>query len=387
MNVVNKKSIFLWRKKMRKIIFITLLIFFAFFLFSQIKNPDRPLRGKWDFQVKNEWEIENAGNDVFGDIQNICSANDGRIYILDSKNFKIYIFNKEGEFISSFGRKGEGPGEIRNFRSGEQLFVVDNTIIYADRGRIHYFSLDGTYKKTCIVPTQLKPRTFVSEDAFISAPAYVIDQKNKSAKIKLYNIKDQTENTIADYRPFEKAKDTKESGGQRVTIGIVISNVTPLMYVKYRSSKVFYGMSDSYKINIVDLKGKKRDGFSVENRKQKNVSKKFKEELTKELGDIPQDMVKNILDGLPDKASFFQNIVIDRNGLIYVFVSDPDKTSLQALDIFSPEGKYLYSSEFKVKEGLSIYNIHLKDDLLVIAKEDEEGEFKVAKYWIKLPSL
>jgi len=371
----------------RKIIFIIMLIFFAIFLFSQVKNPDRPLRGKWDFQVKNEWEIENAGNDVFGDIQNICSAKDGRIYILDSKNFKIYIFNKEGEFISSFGRKGEGPGEIRNFRSGEQLFVVDNTIIYADRGRIHYFSLDGTYKKTCIVPTQLKPRTFVSEDAFISAPAYVTDHSNKSAKIKLYNIKDQTENTITEYRPFEKAEDTKESGGQRVTIGIVISNVTPLMFVKYRSDNVFYGMSDSYKINIVDLKGKKRGGFSVENRKQKDVSKKFKEELTKELGDIPQDMAKNILNGLPDKASFFQNIVIDRKGLIYVFVSDPDKTSLQAIDIFSPEGKYLYSSEFKVKEGLSIYNIHLKDDLLVIAEEDEEGEFKVAKYLIKLPSL
>jgi hypothetical protein len=372
---------------MKKNVFIMLLIFLPIFLFSQVKNPDKPLRGKWDFQVRNEWEIENAGDDVFGDIQNICSAKDGRIYILDSKNFKIYIFNKEGKFISYFGRKGEGPGEIRNFRSGEQLFVVDNTIIYADRGRIHYFSLDGTFKKTCIVPTQLKPRTFVSEDAFISAPAYIVDHRNKSAKIKLYNIKDQTENTIAEYRPFEKADDTKESGGRQVTIGIVVSNVTPLMFVKYRSGKIFYGMSDSYKINIVDLKGKKRGGFSVENRKQKNVSKKFKEELARGLGDVPQDMLKNILDGLPGKASFFQDIVIGKNGLIYVFVSDPDKNFLQAFDIFSPEGKYLYSSELKVKEGLSIYNIHLKDDLLVIATEDEEGEYKVAKYLIKLPSL
>ncbi len=372
---------------MRKIIFILLLIFLAIFLFSQVKNSDSPLRGNWDFQLRNEWEIENAGNDVFGDIQNIRSAQDGRIYVLDSKNFKIYIFNKEGEFISSFGRKGEGPGEIRNYGSGEQLFVVDNTIIFADRGRIHYFSLDGTYKKTFIVPTQLKPRTFVSEDAFISAPAYVVDHRNKSAKIKLYNIKDQTENIITGYRPFEKANDTKESGGRRVTVGIIIPSITPLMFVKYRSGKIFYGMSDSYKINIVDLKGEKIGGFSVENRKQENVSKKFKEELAKGLGDIPQDMVKNILDGLPGKASFFQDIVIDKNGLIYVFVSDPDKNSLQAVDIFSPEGKYLYSSELKVKEGLSIYNIHLKDDLLVIATEDEEGEFKVAKYLIKLPAL
>jgi hypothetical protein len=79
--------------------------------------------------------------------------------------------------------------------------------------------------------------------------------------------------------------------------------------------------------------------------------------------------------------------VIDKNGLIYVFVSDPDKNSLQALDIFSPEGKYLYSSELKVREGLSIYNIHLKDDLLVIATEDEEGELRIAKYLIKLPAL
>jgi len=373
---------------MKKIIFIVLLIILTIPLLTQTRNPDKPLRGKWNFQMTKIWEIETAGNDVIAEVQNIRSAKDGRIYIVDSKNYKIYIFSKEGKFISSFGKRGEGPGEIKNYHSGDQLFVLNNTLIFADRARIHYFSLDGTFTKSVIIPARLKPRSFVSQDIFISAPATVADPRNKKAKINLYNITNQSETIISEFQPFEKATDSQEgSGGRRITIGIVIGNVTPLMFVKYRNGKIYYGKSDAYKIYVVDLKGKEITSFYMDGRKQKKVSKAYKKELANGLGDIPQDMLENILNGLPKNASFFQEIEIDKNGLIDVFVSDPDSKNLQAIDIFSPAGKYLYSSEIKVNEGNTIQNIYLKDDLLVIAADDEEGNLKVTKYSINLPVL
>lgn len=112
-----------------------------------------------------------------------------------------------------------------------------------------------------------------------------------------------------------------------------------------------------------------------------------KKELSRDLGDIPQDMLKRIMDGLPPKASFYQDIEIDKHGLIYVFLPNPTGDSLQAIDIFSPEGKYLYSSQLRVEEGLSIQVVYLWDDLLVIAAEDEEGTIKVIKYSVDLPVL
>ena len=53
---------------------------------------------------------------------------------------------KEGKFIKSFGRKGEGPGEIREFNGSQQLHLTKNNLIIVDRSRIHYFSKDGTFK-------------------------------------------------------------------------------------------------------------------------------------------------------------------------------------------------------------------------------------------------
>jgi hypothetical protein len=64
------------------------------------------LKGNWDFQMKKIWEVEEAGSDVIGEVQNIRTAKDGRVYIADSKHCKIFIFSKEGKFISFFGKKG-----------------------------------------------------------------------------------------------------------------------------------------------------------------------------------------------------------------------------------------------------------------------------------------
>jgi hypothetical protein len=140
---------------MKRNIVIIVAVIFTLSLSAHIQNPDKPLKGKWDFQMKKMWEVEEAGDNVIARVQNLSAAKDGRIYILDSKNFKIHIFSKEGKFISAFGDKGDGPGEIRGVNIGEQLFVLDSSIAYADRGRIHYFALDGTYKKSFLHPASI----------------------------------------------------------------------------------------------------------------------------------------------------------------------------------------------------------------------------------------
>lgn len=372
---------------MKKIVPVIIMILLTVSMFSQTRNPDKPLKGKWDFQMKKMWEVEMAGNEPFGIIQNIRSADDGRVYILDAKHFKIHIFSKVGKHISSFGKKGEGPGEIRTTRMGTHIHMLKNTLIYVDQNRIHYFSLDGTYGKTVSIPAQLRPRAFVSEVEFISAPTMIRDPRQKTAKIKLYNIKDKSEKVISEFQPFEKAYDTQEDGGRQITVGIIVEDITPMVFVGARNRKVYYGKSDSYKINVVDLKGTENIGFSVEGRERKPVSAAFKKNLTLGLGDIPQDMVKRIIDGLPDKASFFQGFSIDKNGMIYVLVSDPDSESLLTIDIFSPKGTYLYNAELKIEENLSIQTTYLKDNLLLFVVEDEDGNQKAVKYLLNLPKF
>jgi hypothetical protein len=370
---------------MKKIVLVMLVFILTVSLFTQVKNPDSPLKGKWDFQMKKTWEVEEGGKDVIGSVQNIGSADDGRVFIMDSKNYKIYIFSPEGKFISSFGKRGEGPGEIKNFSMGDQLFVVDQHVIVVDRARISYFSLDGTFEKSIVYSTQMRPREFVSDEVLISAPVIPQVLREKTAKIKWYNVNDQKEKIISEYEPFKEAAATDRGPGRTVTVVAVFSGVTPIMMVKYRNNRVYYGMCNTYTINRVDIKDKKTFSFSIEGREPREITPAIKKELAKGLGDIPQDMLERILDGLPKKASFYQDLVIDNRGFIYVFLANPTAEPIQGIDIFSPEGKYLYSSQLRAAEGSTIQAIYLRDNLLVIAVEDEEGTVKVAQYSVQLP--
>jgi len=366
-------------------LFILVFIIASCLTFGQIMNPDKPEKGHWDLQMKKMWWIETAGNDVFGAIQEIDITPDGKVYILDAKNFKIFIFDKDGKFMSAFGRRGEGPGEIKNLQMGAQLFSIGNSIIVVDRGRIHFFTQKGEFKRTALYPFQTKPQTFVSEDVFISAPATIDDPRKPEAKIKLYNLKDNAEKIIATFTPFKKATASEKNRGNQVIIAIVIGDITPLMMVRYHDGKIYQGMTSQYRIHIMDLEGKPVDSFGIENREPKKISSQYKKELGEQFNDAPQDMVKKIIDGLPETASYFYNMFIDKNGMIYIFVSEPESRSRKSIDIFSPQGKYLYTSEMKVEDGLSIRTFTLWNQWLFIATEDEEGNLTISKFSIKLP--
>ena len=58
---------------------------------------------------------------------NIFFGKDNLLYILDSMNFRVQIFNREGEFISSFGKLGDGSG---NFSKPKGVAVDSEGNIY-----------------------------------------------------------------------------------------------------------------------------------------------------------------------------------------------------------------------------------------------------------------
>lgn len=358
--------------------------------FAQVKNPDKPQKGNWDFKIQKMWEIENTGEDVLGIVQNIVTAKDGRVYIADSKNFKTYIFSKDGKFISAFGPKGEGPGEIKKYGKGDQLFEVNGSIIFADPGKLHYFSLEGQYKKSILISSSLKPRAFISEDVFFSVPLTINDTNKKEVNIVMYNINDKSEKTITSFLPSESSgKEKMTEKGQLLKVLVEAPNVIPKMMLATGNGKVVYGMSDSYRINILDLKNKENIDFTIEDRTREKVPDKFKKDLTKALEELPPEMSRDIINAVPEKVTFYQHISIDGNGMIYAFVSVPVNTNHQSIDIFSPKGIYLYSSKFEVEDGLEINPdfIYQKDNRLILVVEDKEGNVKVIKYTLKLPVL
>jgi len=66
-----------------------------------------------------EWGRERAKNksEMFYEPQDIEIGKNGLIYILDSGNNRIHVFDNSGKYIRTIGKKGQGPGEFFFIRS------------------------------------------------------------------------------------------------------------------------------------------------------------------------------------------------------------------------------------------------------------------------------
>jgi sugar lactone lactonase YvrE len=106
---------------------------------------------KWGFELEIELEFVQKIGELEEKDENywlhrpmdVVIDNSENIYILDAGNYRIQKYSPSGEYITSMGRSGQGPGEFQTALSME----IDNSgILYVyDTGnrRVQRFSTDG----------------------------------------------------------------------------------------------------------------------------------------------------------------------------------------------------------------------------------------------------
>lgn len=90
-----------------------------------------------------EIDPESVGAPPFGRIAGLELGSDGSIFVLDALNQRVSVFDSSGRPVRSFGRRGQGPGEMEDpvalFRGpADNLWIAD-----ARLGRFTIFSRDG----------------------------------------------------------------------------------------------------------------------------------------------------------------------------------------------------------------------------------------------------
>jgi len=102
-----------------------------------VKNLDHvtiysgDIKPVYDVSLKREVLYGENPNVILGSVIDGISVDvKGRIYIEDSNEYKIHIFNYDGSYLKSVGRKGRGPGEFQNIRihriDKDFLYVLDD---------------------------------------------------------------------------------------------------------------------------------------------------------------------------------------------------------------------------------------------------------------------
>ncbi len=141
------------------IVFISILSFI--FLSIEIKGDQnlRVINPKPDPNAKDVFtelvllkEIKDGfrkeSPNYFARISSICVDDEGNLYVADGKHKTIFKFSKDGEFIKTIGRDGQGPGEFMDefmeisFGNDKRIYVVDNV-----RLKIIVYGKDGEFVK------------------------------------------------------------------------------------------------------------------------------------------------------------------------------------------------------------------------------------------------
>ncbi len=120
---------------------------------------------------------ETAGNFLGGDERGVAINEDlGRVYIVDAEHSDVDVFNMNGQYLSSFGSEGTGPGQFTG--GGRQVTVDgDGNVWVADFGgfRTLKFNAFGTPLLEAPDPSRLPPEGYLGQPRDVAVDALTGD--------------------------------------------------------------------------------------------------------------------------------------------------------------------------------------------------------------------
>ena len=125
-------------------------------------DPSAELDLRFLFSIKSENQTDTAA--YFKNPVSLTEGRDGSLYVLDVTAMNVKKFDRDGNFVRTIGRPGQGPGELfyPTF-----LYINNDTlnVMSSGAGRLSKYSLDGNhlYDKTINQNVQLQ-MTKVSRD-------------------------------------------------------------------------------------------------------------------------------------------------------------------------------------------------------------------------------
>jgi len=342
-----------------------------------IKNPDKPLLGKLIFDLEEDLIIgsEEDKNYMFYQARDIKVDSQGNIYVLDAGNHRVQKFDKNGNYLQTIGRKGQGPGE---FADTYEMFIDNQNNLYVSGMRvIHIFNDKGEFIRNVVFPITQIDFAVNTEGNFIVS-GFVTSEKGQNYGIMVVNSSGKIIKKISEFPGI----DIFQRGKSMVFLS---HEYSPMLYISpVRNKGVIYGYSPEYKLCFLNQKGniflivRKDESYHAISRGEKD--KIIDDHQKRSTG---RKLPKDIIEGAANFSKyrpFFDRIFTDDKGRIYVRKVKLvlSKSSEVEFDIFSSDGYYLYKTSFSFPP-----NVITNGYLYYIFTSEETGEVKIKRFKIK----
>ena len=122
------------------------------------ENPATPTGGRSTITLAPEWRLGGEDDDehFFGIVGGVFADDAGNVYLVDNQLSEVQVFDPAGEWLRTLGRRGDGPGEVRNLRTA--LLMPDGSLglVQAFPGQVVTIQQDGVPGAT-MVPGRTDP--------------------------------------------------------------------------------------------------------------------------------------------------------------------------------------------------------------------------------------
>ena len=197
---------------------------------------------------------------LIGQVSGIVSDRNGGVYIADQDQSTIHRFDSSGNYIRSFGRDGEGPGEFRSLvqidTDGEFLYALDRNL-----NRITTFDPetgDPVESVTLGNTGQSLPETFhiLPADAFLITFEMFAVGRSEEIHYKSAGILDKS----GSYKPADQirlpARESVMINSDGGNIGIIVPTYSRRSSISVSDSgSVYTNWSEHFLIKQYDLDG------------------------------------------------------------------------------------------------------------------------------------
>jgi hypothetical protein len=323
-----------------------------------VVNPAEPLYPEIKLDLEEELRIGKEGDErtQFYRVRDIHADPQGNIYVDDYSNGRIQVFDRQGAFLRTIGRPGQGPGEFENptlirFGGGEgRLHVMDRYM------RINLFDDKGIY-----VRSVMPERGFAD---YFPDPAggFVVimhtgsdEELTSSHALSRLDANGKTRAVLAEF-PTNIHMERVSGGTLTVRTGYEMS----LYAAPFPGRGLVYGHSKEYELVVlgpddrkvlVIRKDEPRPGFTAEEKR--------------DFGKTP----------VPGFKPYFFGILTDPQGRIYVQRNmnttikrgfGPVATEDKRFDVFSREGTFLFRASLppntRLIQGGLVYSYSIDED-------------------------
>jgi len=328
-----------------------------------VKNPKEPMYQEDVFSLEEELIIEaketNQEEEVFQAIVSLAIDNQGNIYVLDKKAGNVKVFDVNGKFLKTIGRKGGGPGEFGTPESC--VLTPNNELCVYDSGRriIHIFDIDGEFERE--LPASLpffEGPKFTSKGEMVAS--YGVLGEEPYFVLKKF---DSEMNPLLSFASIPILKLPK------VHVFIYYAASDLKWDVNYRDEIIWGVMtSPEYELFIHDKDGKHIKKITKEYNPVKLSNKEYVRLMKKWFGKIPTPKQWDLV--IPDNYPPFHGFYVDDEGRIFVkrFV-EVEKSNKHYFDVFDEEGKFITEIVLNINIQFGIF----KNKKFFSIEEDEDG--------------